>query len=110
MQYLDDLKARLTELAEITEKLSALENQKDIIRSQIDKWLKINDLETFEGYDNNNQIWKIWRASQTRNSITDYTMLREILGDENSHLISNKEINILNIRKAKKFSDEWLAK
>jgi hypothetical protein len=109
MQYLDNLKEKLTELSTITDKLTDLENQKDVIRSQIDKWLILNGIDHFEGYDKNNQIWKIWKSTSTRNSISDYMILKEVLGTQNEHLVVEKEVLTLNVRKAKKFSPEWLA-
>ena len=108
MQYLDDLKKSLTELSTITDELDKLENKKDIIRSQIKKWLELNKIETYEVIDNNEQIWKIWKSISTRNSVTDYMILKSVLGDENGHLLVEKEISTLNVRKAKKFSEEWL--
>ena len=110
MQYLNDLKEKLTELSSIADQLTKLENQKDIIRTQIDKWLNLNQLDHFEVYDNQNQIWKIWRSTSSRSSISDYMILREVLGKENEHLIVEKEVLTLNVRKAKKFSPEWLDK
>ena len=110
MQYLNDLKQKLTELSSIIEEISELENKKDIIRTQIDKWLNLNQTDHFEVYDNQNQIWKIWRSTSSRNSIADYMILKEVLGKENDHLIIEKEILTLNVRKAKKFSPEWLDK
>jgi hypothetical protein len=109
LQYLDDLKIQLTELATISKKMGELESKKELIRSQIDKWLTLNKLETFEVYDNKNQIWRIWRSTTARYSIADYTILKEVLGEENGHLVVSKESTALNVRTAKKFSPEWLA-
>jgi hypothetical protein len=106
--YVADLQAKLTELAAVEAEFKAAETKKKEIRSQIEKWLGINNIDHYEVSDNNGQIWKIDLGSQSRTKIADWNILRQVLGQENSHLIVESTSDVFRVQQIQSFSEAWL--
>lgn len=110
LHFVENLLEALDELNVIEDRLNELDNRKTELRNQIQKWLDINNQTHFEVKDNTSQIWKIKISTQMRRSISDWDILTEVLGDTNKHLIVEKDSNTFTVKKAKKFSEEWLTR
>jgi hypothetical protein len=110
LHFTNDLLEALDELNAIDNQLNTLSDRKIELRSQVQKWLTLNEIELFEVKDNTSQIWKINITSQSRRSIGDWAILEQVLGEENKHLIVEKTSSVFTVKKSKKFSEEWLTR
>lgn len=111
LQFEENLKSALEEYGLVDSEIAKLEDRKKLLRSQIQKWMDVNNLDTFEVRDNNEQIWKIKKDIQSRKSIGDWDILKDVLDKSgNANLIVEKCFDTFGIKKLKRFSDEWLSK
>lgn len=93
--YLDELRKNLITYGQIQDELTKLNYKKDELRSQLEKWLAINELDSYETFDANNE--KLYRLSSTKQSrkTTNVELLQTLVDDDIfDQVVTIKEISV----------------
>ena len=106
--FVPDLKKKLTEYNEVDAEIKQLEEKKEFIRDQIEKWMDLHSETLYEDIDGKDQLWKISKGIGTSNKIKDYELLKAVLPQEHRHLIVESTYEKFGLRRIDKHSKEWL--
>ncbi len=69
LYYEDQMRDSLSKLKVIEDQLTILTSQKELLREQLKKWLEVNNLTEYDGFDSDNsQLWRLQTISSTRRS------------------------------------------
>jgi hypothetical protein len=101
--YEDQLKDQLVELGTLKDDIDEKKKQYDNMRDQVQKWMEVNELNSFEVTDNKEQDWNIKFEPRKNRRVRDHKLLKEALGDSYNDMINEFESSIFKVgRKARK--------
>ena len=102
LPYQDELKKKLTEYNRVKTQIEELETQKKTIRSQIDQWMKLNNLQYFEETDLLGQKWQMDYSTKTIKR-TNWDFIKQVIPpvDHDKLIIKSKSKPFISIRPIK---------
>lgn len=87
MKYEDDLRKSLTKLFKIKRDLKPLEEEEEKLKTQIKKWMDLNDIDKLSVKDDNSHVWILQKTQSKRKNIKDWEMLLKLLQDSEKAMI-----------------------
>lgn len=98
-KFEEHLFTALEELDDLNFAIKDLSEKKEKIRNQIKEWRKINKVNDKIVMDNERGRWTITNSKTKRNSVRDYEVLKQHLGDQVDTFITESESEMLKITK-----------
>jgi len=102
LPYEDELQKKLTSYNKLKSELEEINKQIKVIKSQIDKWMKLNNLKYFEKEDLLGQSWQLDYQQRT-NRKTNWDFIKRKIDPSEHHelVIESKSDPFLTIRPIK---------
>lgn len=109
IKFVDHLVTALTEYNKVNEEIKKLDQRKQEINLQVRQWFTLNEIDgLFEIQDLNKTITQISSRVQSRRSVADYDLLKQVLAQTNNeNLINETESETFTIKTLKKHTDPW---
>ncbi len=93
----EQLKEELAELGALKEEVEATKRKYEEKRNQIQKWMEVNELSSFETKDNNEEEWSIKFEPRRNRRVRDHKLLKEALGDNYNEFINEFESSVFKV-------------
>jgi hypothetical protein len=98
----DSLKDELVKFASIKESLANLEAQYEEYRDKIEKWMKINELESHRVQDTSGKTWDLTFESRNNRRVRDWKLLESAVGDNFEELVETGKSNFFKMKQVKR--------